>query len=365
MVVDDSAVIRGMTRRWLETDAAIEIVASAVDGEQAIAEARAKRPDVVVLDIEMPRMDGMAALPEILAVDPSIKVVMSSTLTQRNADLSLRALALGAADYIAKPTSRKELHAEAGFRRELVDKVLALGRSRQMRPRGDSRAIRGLDPDREVRARPEGGLYGKSPILLRKPAEVAAQVIAIGSSTGGPMALMALLEGLRDKVDLPILITQHMPATFTEMLAQHIEKGTGWPSGEGRDGQALEKGRVIVAPGGHHMTIEGGFGRPVIRLNDEPPENFCRPAVDQLFRGLAASHGAKVLAIILTGMGHDGLAGGQTLVQKGATIIAQDEATSVVWGMPGAAATGGLCSAVLPLSELAGAAARIALGRRL
>ena len=209
------------------------------------------------------------------------------------------------------------------------------------------------------------GLYGKSPILLRKQAKVAPQVIAIGCSTGGPMALMALLEGLRDKVDLPILITQHMPATFTAMLAQHIEQKTGWPSAEGRDGEALEKGRVVVAPGGHHMTIEGGFGRSVIRLNNEPPENFCRPAVDQLLRGLAASHGAKVLAIILTGMGHDGLAGGQTLVQKGATIIAQDEATSVVWGMPGAVATGGLCSAVLPLSELAGATARIALGRRL
>ena len=289
LVVDDSAVIRGMTRRWLEENPNIEVIASAADGEQEISEVRSKRPDVVVLDVEMPRKDGMSALPEILAIDPEVKVVMSSTLTQRNADLSLRALSIGATDYIAKPSSRREMHGDSNLRQELVEKVLALGRSIRARPRGDAGPVQGLDPRWEVRARPEGRLYGKSPILLRKSAVVPPQVIAIGSSTGGPQALMAVLGGLRNKVDLPVVITQHMSATFTAMLAQHIERQTGWPCAEGKDGMALEPGKAIVAPGGRHMTVDMVQGRAVIRLNDEAPENFCRPAVDQLYRSLARS----------------------------------------------------------------------------
>ncbi len=365
LIVDDSAVIRGMTRRWLEENPAVRVVGSVGDGAQAIVMARDKRPDVVILDVEMPRMDGMTALPEILAVDRDIKVVMSSTLTQRNADLSLRALSIGAADYIAKPSSREKLHGEAGFRQELVEKVLALGRSRKSRPRGDARAVSGIDPRSEVRARPEGKLYGKAPILLRKQAVMTPEVIAIGSSTGGPQALMTVLAALRGKLDLPVVITQHMPETFTAMLAQHIERRAGWPCREGEDGMALERGKAIIAPGGRHMTVGTSGGRPVVRINDDPPENFCRPSVDQLYRSLAESHGSRVLAIVLTGMGHDGVAGGQALVKKGATIVAQDEATSVVWGMPGAVATGGLCSAVAPIQEIADLAVRIASGRLL
>jgi two-component system chemotaxis response regulator CheB len=174
-----------MVTRWLEKSGSVDVVGSVGDGERAVAEVRAKAPDVVVLDIEMPRMDGMTALPKILEVDPSIKVIMSSTLTQRNADISLTALGKGAADYIAKPSARSELHSEGGFGHELVEKVVALGNARHQKPRGTARFMSTPKPSAEVRVRPEGGAYGKSPIVLRKPSLLAPSLIAIGSSTGG------------------------------------------------------------------------------------------------------------------------------------------------------------------------------------
>jgi two-component system chemotaxis response regulator CheB len=365
MVVDDSAVIRGLVKRWLQEDPGIEVVASANDGEMALKELDKCAPDVVVLDIEMPKMDGMAALPEILKKAPRTKVVMSSTLTARNADISLRALALGASDYIAKPRASGELHAADGFRRELVDKVRALGASGRGRPGGPIRPVAKADNGDIVSPRPAGGPYGSAPIVLRKPAILAPKVVAIGSSTGGPQALFKLFEDLDGKVRQPIVITQHMPATFTTILAQHLDRMDGVSCQEATDGMPLAEGQVYLAPGDYHMLVEPAAGGHVLRLNQAAPENFCRPAVDPLFRSLAAAFGDRVLAVVLTGMGHDGLQGGQHLVEHGATVIAQDEASSVVWGMPGAVATGGLCSAVLPIGELGQAVSRLAMGGRL
>lgn len=362
LVVDDSAVIRGMVSRWLEESGSVEVVGSVPDGERAIAEVASKAPDVVILDVEMPRMDGMTALPKILEADPDIKVIMASTLTQRNADISLRALSKGAADYIAKPSAREELHSEGGFRHELVEKVVALGKARLLKPRGTARVLPAADRGSGVRVRPEGGLYGKSPIVLRKPALIAPSLIAIGSSTGGPQALMKIMGELKGQVRQPVLITQHMPSTFTTILAQHITKVAGWPCTEAQDGEEIVAARAYLAPGDYHMTVEAGGSLGVLRLDQNPPENFCRPAVDPLFRSLATVLGAKVLGLVLTGMGHDGLAGGHALVEAGATIFAQDEASSIVWGMPGAVATGGLCSAVLPLAEIGPAVAKFSKG---
>jgi two-component system chemotaxis response regulator CheB len=364
MVVDDSAVIRGLLCRWLEEDGEIAVVARAGNGEAALRQAAEHRPDVVVLDIEMPIMDGMTALPKLLQLDRDMKVVMSSTLTMRNAEVSLEALAKGAADYVPKPSATREMTASLDYRRELVGKVKALAAARRMRPRGGGGALRSAASAQPVKVarRPEGGLYGRAPITLRRGPRTTPQVVGIGSSTGGPQALMGLLGQLAGKVRQPILITQHMPATFTRILAEHLRRIAGEHCGEGRDGEPLLPGRVYLAPGDFHMTVQLRGGDPVIALNQGAPENFCRPAVDPMFRSLAAAFGPGVLGVVLTGMGHDGLAGGNAIVAAGGTILAQDEATSVVWGMPGAVATGGLCSAVLPLAEIGPAVARVAAG---
>jgi two-component system chemotaxis response regulator CheB len=346
MVVDDSAVIRGFFRRALESDPAIEVVASVGNGRYAIDTLGRTDVDVVVLDIEMPVMDGMAALPGLLAVDPSVKIIMASTLTLANAEISLRALARGAADYIPKPTTTSEIHSAGHFHHELLEKVKALGRARRGLATDPAPASRG-------RAAPAAKAPAvRQPIVLHAPSLVPPSVLAIGSSTGGPQALLKVIGALGD-FSLPILITQHMPATFTGILAEHIAKASGRPAREGADGVAVQPGHVYVAPGDFHMTVEAGSRAPVIRLNQGPPENFCRPSVDPMLRSMATVYGARLLTLILTGMGHDGLDGCRSVVAAGGTLVAQDEASSVVWGMPGTVATAGLCSAVLPLESIA------------
>jgi two-component system chemotaxis response regulator CheB len=302
----------------------------------------------VVLDIEMPVMDGLTAPPRLLAVRPQVKVIIASTLTVENATISLKALAAGAADYIAKPTTA-ELGSAVNFQRELIEKVKALAASaRSAEPAGAGRpsAAGGT-------ARPARAASPARPIALRSPSSAPPLVLAIGSSTGGPPALFSLLEALKTGFALPVLIAQHMPATFTRILAEHLAKVSGRPASEAQDGQLVVSGRVYVAPGDFHMEVVRGADGVAIRLSKEPPENFCRPAVDPLFRSVAAAYGRNALGCILTGMGHDGCAGGRAITAAGGTIVAQDEATSVVWGMPGAAAAAGICSAVLPLGALA------------
>ncbi len=197
-------------------------------------------------------------------------------------------------------------------------------------------------------------IAGGVPISLRERSTYTPRVLAIGSSTGGPQALFKFFANLGNSVTVPILITQHMPPTFTRILADHIERLCGRPSCEGADGMAVENGHVYLAPGDYHMIVSAGEGGKVIGLNQDPPENFCRPAVDPMLRSIAAAYGPQVLTIIFTGMGQDGCAGSQAIVAGGGTVIAQDEATSVVWGMPGATAAAGVCTAVLPIDEIGG-----------
>lgn len=346
MVVDDSAVVRGIIVRSLEADPAIKVVTTCGNGQMAISALRGLSVDVIILDVEMPIMDGLTALPKLLEIDPDAQIVVASTLTMRNADISLKCLTAGATDYLAKPTTSSEIGAAGGFAGDLVAKVKALGAAR-----------RRLGP-RKVAAKgatvpvPKPATEARK-LNLRPPSGFAPKILAIGSSTGGPQALFSMFSMLQGVTKLPIVITQHMPATFTTILAEHIAKVSKRPCTEGRNGEMLEAGHIYVAPGDFHMCIEGTEARPVIKLNKEPPENFCRPAVDPMFRSLAAIYGPRVLALILTGMGQDGLAGGRVLVEGGATLLAQDESTSVVWGMPGAVAMAGICSAVLPISHIA------------
>lgn len=338
MVVDDSAVIRGLTIRALTEDSAIEVIASLSNGKLAVEKLARDPVDVVVLDIEMPVMDGLTALPLLLKAQPNVRVVMSSTLTQRNAEISIKALRAGAADYIPKPSAVSGMSSE-DFKRELVVKVKSLGRARAP-----------VSPS----ARPVAAPAPAPPVAPspQEPSRMRPKLLAVGSSTGGPQALFAFIEKLDRTINVPVVVTQHMPPTFTRILAEHIAKSTPWPCREGVPGEPLKAGVIYLAPGDYHMVIETKNGLPCIALNQAPPENFCRPAVDPMLRSAVETYGGRVIATILTGMGSDGMKGCQTLVESGGTVVAQDEDSSVVWGMPGAVVRAGLCSAVLPLDQI-------------
>jgi two-component system chemotaxis response regulator CheB len=343
MICDDSAAIRGAIARMLESDPGIQVVAKVGNGQMAIDELKRTKVDVLVLDIEMPVLDGMAALPLLLRADPGLRIIMASTLTTRGADIAMRALRLGAADYVPKPSSVGS-ESDDRFRQEIISKVKGLAR---MRHRGSASA------------RPE------TPIVTRRAPAMVPKMLAIGSSTGGPQALFTLIQALGRSVNVPVILTQHMPATFTPILAEHITRLGGLSCAEAKDGEPLVAGQIYLAPGDKHLIIEpgdaraGGLRGPLgatmarARLSNDPPENYCRPAVDPMLRSAAAVCDGRVLVAMLTGMGHDGLAGTRTVVEAGGAAVAQDEATSVVWGMPGAIALAGLCHAVLPLPRIA------------
>lgn len=355
MLVDDSAVVRGLVTRILEEDPGIAVIASVGNGQMAVSALERQEVDVILLDIEMPVMDGMTALPKLLQVDPGVRIIMQSTLTLKGADVSMRALNMGAADYIPKPTATRDLAGGMDFKAELLGKVKALGQARRRDPNRKARpgTTSVTRPALSSAPRPSA-LSPTSPIKLRTHTPEPPDVIAIGSSTGGPQALFNLLGTMRaGTVKQPILITQHMPATFTTILAEHITRVSGWDAKEGQDGEVIKSGRVYVAPGDFHMLVEARGADKVLRLTKDAPENFCRPSVDPMLRSISAVYGKRVLVAILTGMGSDGAKGGAVVVQAGGTVIAQDEATSVVWGMPGAAAQAGICSAVMPLGEIA------------
>ena len=354
LICDDSAVIRAAIARALEADPAIAVVARAADGRQAVEALRRTGADVVVLDIEMPVLDGLAALPLLLGVDPTVRIVMASTLTTRGADIALRALRLGAADYIPKPSATDAL-GEPTFRQELLAKVKGLARLRRALLTEARRPAAPPAVARPPAAVPPAAFAGRprAPLVLRPAPALPARLLAIGSSTGGPQALLALIQGLGRTLPVPVVITQHMPPAFTAMLATHITALGGLPCAEATDGEALRPGRILIAPGNRHLLIEPGSAGPCARLSDGPAVNYCRPAVDPMLASAARACDGRVLVAMLTGMGHDGLAGTRAVIEAGGAAVAQDEASSVVWGMPGAIAEAGLCHAVLPLPRLA------------
>ena len=381
MVVDDSAVVRGLYTRMLEEVPGFTVVASVGNGQMAVSALDRYNVEVVILDIEMPVMDGLTALPKLLKADPDLQIIMASTLTLKNADISLRALEAGAADYVPKPTSSREISGGPDFKHELIDKVRVLGAARRRSARRSARPATAAGaapmpssytPAAPLQPAPQAApaprvhvpIHPPGPIILRSASVESPDVIAIGSSTGGPQALFSVLSGLKvGTVSQPILITQHMPPAFTTILAEHISRLSGWDAAEGKDGEVVKPRRIYIAPGDFHMVVEVRGGDKIIRINKNPPENFCRPSVDPMLRSISAAWGRRVLTVILTGMGSDGLKGGQVVVAAGGTVIAQDEASSVVWGMPGSVAMAGICSAVLPLTEIPQHILRLA-GRR-
>ncbi len=344
LIVDDSAVIRGSIRRILDTQEDFIVADTASNGEIAIQALRRHPVEVIILDIEMPVMDGLAAIPKLKEVSPHSQIIMASTLTQKNAEISLKAMSLGAADYIPKPSSLLATGAATGFEHEIIEKVRELGLLARRR---------GLKPAalREQPSVIRQTVAENKQLALRAMPTMIPNIIAIGSSTGGPQALLEVIKNL-GVVNVPVMITQHMPPAFTTILAQHIATNCQVKCAEAKEGEILKSGQYYLAPGDFHMVIKSSPQGPTLHLTKDPPENFCRPAVDPMLRSIASVYGKNVLTVILTGMGQDGLRGSEAVIAAGGCVMAQDEASSVVWGMPGAVANAGICSLILPLNEI-------------
>lgn len=365
MVVDDSVVIRGLIARWVASEPDMVVAASLRTGLDAVNQLERINPDVAVLDIEMPDLDGISALPLLLAKKRNLIIIMASTLTRRNAEISFKALSLGASDYIPKPESTREAGAAETFRHDLIQKIRHLGaKVRRAAPASPSPSLVPLDRARESSLR-SPAQAAPPPLLRRAFSMHAPRALVIGSSTGGPQALMTMITELGPVIDrFPVLITQHMPPTFTTILAEHLARSSHRPAHEAIDGEIVRPGRIYLAPGGRHMRVVRHGAEVAIALDDGPPVNFCKPAVDPLFTSAIDVWQAGVLAVVLTGMGSDGMRGGKEIVAAGGSVIAQDEASSVVWGMPGAAAHAGICAAVLPLNQIAPKLVRLFSGDR-
>lgn len=346
LVVDDAVVMRRLVSSVLEQDPELEVAGIAANGRLALAKIPQCNPDVVTLDVEMPEMDGLETVSQIRKLYPKLPIVMFSTLTRRGASQTLDALARGANDYVAKPANVGSVSdGIERLREELIPKIKVQCRSARMGLRGPapqsiippSPQARGTD--RKLTAVGRKGKYGN--------------VLAIGTSTGGPNALNLLIPALPADLGVPVLIVQHMPPLFTGMLAERLDSCSAIRVHEAQDGQRIEPGHAYIAPGGKHMEVVAPLGAVVAHLHEGPPENSCRPAVDVLFRSVAAIYGAGSLGVVLTGMGQDGLRGSEHLREAGGRILAQDQKSSVVWGMPGAVARAGLADEIVDIEKMA------------
>ena len=340
LVVDDSAVIRGLMTQAINMDSDLNVVGTAMHGQTALTWLKTNQADVVVLDVEMPVMDGISCLQQLKQDYPDLPVIMASALTRAGAEITLRALDLGAAGCIPKPVATNPSEAIAQVARDLIPLIKALA--------GSTPATSQSSFTSHSQTSNAGALPAKTPMVL-----------VVGSSTGGPNALKTMLSAIPEKFSLPILIAQHMPPLFTKTLAEHIQRETNRPTAEAVDGELIERGHIYIAPGDYHMVIDKQDDRMVIRLNQDDPEHFCRPSVNPLYASAAKWYGSSVLAVMLTGMGDDGIEGAQSISDRKGYIIAQDEQSSVVWGMPGAIANAGLASQVLPLRNIAPELARL------
>jgi len=337
LVVDDSVVVRRIVKDALSLEPAIEICGVAANGRIALALIDQCSPDLVTLDIEMPEMDGLAVLRELRIKRPNLPVIMFSTLTHRGAVATLDALALGARDYVAKPANVGSVtNSMEAIRAELIPKIKALCGAEQI-----------------VRKTPQSSQSIPSalvqPPVTRRPIEI----VAIGTSTGGPNALSQVLPQLPADLPAVVAVVQHMPPTFTRFLAERLNGICQMPVSEAESDQVVTPGTILIAPGDFHIEVERQGTRTHLRTIRTPPENSCRPSVDVLFRSVAGVYASRALATVMTGMGQDGLRGSEALRDAGATILVQDEATSVVWGMPGFVAEAGLADRILPLPEMA------------
>jgi two-component system chemotaxis response regulator CheB len=346
LVVDDSVVIRRLLTDILNQDPQIEVVGTAPNGRIALAKLPQLKPDLVTLDIEMPELDGLETLPELRKVCPKLPVIMFSTLTERGAVATLEALARGASDYVAKPANVGSV--SAGMQ-TIKDQLIPMIKSLCQRVHVQSRA-------NGLAALPS---QPYKPRALSRPAAQRCDAVLIGSSTGGPMALATVLGALPADFPAGIIVVQHMPPIFTRHLAARLNQECALNVSEAAGGEKVQPGQVLIAPGDFHLGLHRHGLAVKTVLQQGPPENSCRPAVDVLFRTAAEAYGAGCLAVVLTGMGQDGLRGAQQIAAAGGTVVAQDQASSVVWGMPRAVTEAGLAQRTLPLSSIAGELMRL------
>lgn len=336
LVVDDAVVMRRLISSVLESDPELEVAGIAPNGKIALARIPQVNPDVVTLDVEMPEMNGLETIQEIRKIYPRLPVIMFSTMTRKGAAETVEALARGATDYVTKPANIGSV--SEGMERlkiELIPKIKAYARTSVLIPVPVAEA---LPPHAAARNSPDGAFR--------------CSVIAIGASTGGPNALHEVIPRFPASLAVPVLIVQHMPPVFTELLAQRLDQSSQIRVHEARDGVQIERGHAYIAPGGKHLAVAAENGCVRARLNEDPPENSCRPAVDVLFRSAARVYGSGTLGVVLTGMGQDGLRGARWIHEAGGKLIAQDQNLSVVWGMPGALAEAGLADQIAPLVKV-------------
>lgn len=355
LVVDDSAVMRSLLRTVVTTDSALEVAGTAADGASALTAIATLRPDMILLDVEMPVMDGLVTLREMRKRGFKMPVIMCSSLTQRGAKVTIEALAGGASDYVTKPAGQADREtAVRTLSQQLVPKIKALTQDVATTSVPAPQPFSPLAPRRVAQSNilPMGG-----PAPVRQQAlNMAPTVLAIGVSTGGPAALDILLPIIPANFPLPILIVQHMPELFTKLFAERLNSRCRFPVVEAAQGATVVPGTAYIARGNWHMEVLGGAhptAPPTLNLTQAAPENHCRPAVDVLFRSVARQYGNGVLAVVLTGMGSDGMLGCRVIREQGGGVIAQDQATSTVWGMPGAVTNAGLAHKVLPLDAIA------------
>ena len=341
LVVDDSALMRQFISDILKSDARIEVVGTARDGKDALMQIKTLNPDVVTMDVEMPNMDGLKALEEIMKTKP-LPVIMVSSLTQSGAETTLKALALGCVDFIGKPSGTISLNIR-DIGQDLINKVIAASTARVITRTGFSNVA----PKSEFRR-------------MAPPISTGRRdIVAIASSTGGPMALGELIPKLPKNFPVPIVITQHMPKEFTPSFAKRLNDTSKIEVLEGFDGLTLKAGRAVIAPGGSHLIIKRRAGAAVCGLSDTPPVLSVKPAANVMFQSVAEQYGGNVLCVILTGMGRDGTDGAMILKKKGAYVVAESQKTCVVYGMPKAAFEAGVVDEVLPLNEIPDAMVRL------
>jgi two-component system chemotaxis response regulator CheB len=353
LIADDSAVVRRILKDALSADPDIDVAAFARNGEEAVKMTSEAKPDVVLLDVEMPIMNGLDAVSAIRRFDQLVPIVMFSTLTQKGGETTLEALARGATDFASKPSNYSSvLKVSAAIQQDLIPKIRLLGYRHQLRKLGPKSPLRITQKPAKPR-----------PTATGAPRTI--EVVAIGASTGGPNALAEVLPKIPAGFPVPILIVQHMPPLFTELLASRLNASCPLHVAQATDGALVRPGDVWIAPGDFHMTVARSGASRVLRLHKGPPENFCRPAVDVMFRSVAEAYGSSALAVVMTGMGKDGAAGAAAIRKAGGPIFAQDEPTSVVYGMPKAVVDAELADQVLPLSEIAAAITAAVKPRRL
>ncbi len=344
LIVDDSAVMRNLLRSVIRIGPEFEVIGTAANGESALGLLENLHPDLILLDVEMPVMDGLATLRKLRSRGLRMPVIMCSSLTQRGGRVTIEALASGASDYVAKPAGQTSAaEAVKALARELLPKISALTQTAHSAPFSPLAPPPPQPPD-------------ASPIPRNQAIMARPSVLVIGVSTGGPAALDLLLPALPASFPLPVLVVQHMPELFTRLLAERLSQRCSLLVGEAIEGDAVRPGTIFIARGNWHLEIVGASrsGQPsTMHLTQAPPENHCRPAVDVLFRTAAAHYGSSVLAVVLTGMGSDGLAGSRLIRAQGGTVLAQDQATSVIWGMPGAVVRAGLAQRILSLPDMA------------